>query len=476
MEIIIGRGHELSILKKSYSSSRSEFVAVYGRRRVGKTFLIREFFKNNFSFHCSGLADEKMKAQLKNFNIALSKYAQKSVPLVDNWLDAFEQLIVVLESCTEKRKVVFLDELPWMDTAKSGFIAALEHFWNDWASARKDIVLIVCGSATSWMMDKLIGNKGGLHNRLTNRIWVKPFTLSECESYFKSRRIKMSRYQIAECYMIMGGIPYYLDYIDRDFSLSENIDRLFFQEGGQMRDEFDNLYSALFRNSQQYEKVVELLSKKGMGLSRDELSSVKKGKSGSGLTTILKNLEKCGFIQSYLFYGQKSRNKLYQLVDPYTLFYFHFIRSGRYNDNHFWTKAQLSGELNAWRGYSFEMLCLYHEQQIKNVLGISGVMTNVSSWSSKVIEKGIRGAQIDLLIDRKDGYVNLCEMKYSKKEFSIDSKEREELENKIAAFQRETKSKQTVLLTMVTTFGVKVNSHSDIIQNTVVLDDLFRSI
>lgn len=471
--VIIGREQELSILKKTYSSSRSEFVAVYGRRRVGKTFLVREFFKNRFSFHCTGLAEGKTKAQLKNFNIALSKYAQESIPQADNWLDAFEQLIVLIESRPERRKVIFLDELPWMDTARSGFIAALEHFWNDWASARKDIVLIVCGSATSWMMDKLIGNKGGLHNRLTNRILVKPFTLSECESYFKSRRIKMSRYQIAECYMIMGGIPYYLDYIDREYSLNENIDRLFFQEGGQMGDEFDNLYSALFKNSQQYEKVVELLSKKGMGLSREELSSVKKGKSGSGMTTILKNLEKCGFIRSYLSFGQKTRDKLYQLTDPYTLFYFHFIRSGCYNDQHFWTNALLSGELNAWRGYSFEILCLCHEQQIKQALGISGVMTNVSAWRSKVIEPGRRGAQIDLLIDHKDAYINLCEMKFSKKEYSIDRKDKEDLENKIEAFQGETKTRHTVLLTMVTTFGVKANSYSDIVQKTVVLDDLF---
>lgn len=283
----------------------------------------------------------------------------------------------------------------------------------------------------------------------------------------------MSRYQIAECYMIMGGIPYYLDYIDRDYSLNENIDRLFFQEGGQMRDEFDILYSALFKNSQQYEKVVELLSKKGMGLSREELSSVKNGKSGSGMTTILKNLEKCGFIRSYLSFGQKTRDKLYQLTDPYTLFYFHFIRSGRYNDQHFWTNALLSGELNAWKGYSFEMLCLCHEQQIKQALGISGVMTNVSAWRSKVIEPGKRGAQIVLLIDHKDGYINLCEMQFSKKEYSIDRKDKKDLENKIEAFQSETKTRQTILLTIVTTFGVKANAYSDIVQKTVVLDDLF---
>lgn len=471
---IIGRENELAILKKVSTSAKSEFVAVYGRRRVGKTYLVREYYQNKFSFHCTGLAKGKTKAQLKNFRLSLEKYADTPVLQFDNWLDAFERLMTVLDTRSEKRKIVFLDELPWMDTARSGFISALEHFWNDWASARKDIVLIACGSATSWMMDKLIGNKGGLHNRLTNRIWVRPFTLAECEAYFKSRKIKLSRYQVAECYMIMGGIPYYMDYLDSEYSFSENIDRLFFQEGGQMRDEFDNLYSALFKNSQQYEKVVELLSKNKMGLSRWELSFVKKGKSGSGLTTILKNLEKCGFIRSYHSFGQKQRNKLYQLTDPYTLFYFHFINNGRFNDNHFWTNGLHSGEVTAWKGLSFEMLCLCHEQQIKQALGISGVMTSVSSWRAKKSEPTKKGAQIDLLIDRKDGYVHLCEMKYGKKEYVIERKDKEDIENKIDAFLSETRTKQTILVTMVTTYGVKHNVNSDIVQKNVILDDLFR--
>lgn len=473
---VIGRKREMEILEKAVSSSKSEFVAIYGRRRVGKTYLVREFFDNKFSFHCTGLAKGKTKAQLRNFNISLTKYSGQSVTQAKTWLDSFEQLISLLEQSDAKRKVVFLDELPWMDTARSGFISALEHFWNDWASARKDVVLIVCGSAASWMMDKLIGNKGGLHNRLTNKIWIKPFTLSECEAYFKFRKVKLNRYQIAECYMIMGGIPYYLDYIDKDYSLNENIDRLFFQEGGQMRDEFDNLYSALFKNSGQYEKVVELLSKSGKGLSREELTPAKKGKSGSGLTTVLKNLERCGFIRSYVAFGQKTRNKLYQLTDFYTLFYFYFIRSERFNDDHFWTNAMLSGELNAWRGYSFERLCLCHEQQIKHALGISGTMTCVSSWRAKKSESGSKDAQIDLIIDRKDGYVNLCEMKYGRKEFVIDKKYKGEIDNKIDAFQTETKTKQTILMTMVTTYGVKNNTYSDIVQKQVVLNDLFNEL
>ena len=299
---------------------------------------------------------------MQNFNATLQRYSPNPVKKSRNWLEAFDRLIYILEASSAKRKIVFLDELPWMDTPRSNFIPALEHFWNDWASGRRDVVLVVCGSATSWMTDKLINNKGGLHNRLTNRILVQPFTLLECEAYFASRKIKLSRYQIAECYMIMGGIPYYLDYIDKAYSLNENIDRLFFRPQGQMRTEFENLYSALFKNSDKYMKVVELLSKKAKGLSREELASVKKGKSGADLTKILSNLEKCGFIRSYTAFGQKTRNKLYQLIDPYTLFYFQFIHSEEYDDQNYWTHSMLSAERNAWAGYSFEMLCLNHQE------------------------------------------------------------------------------------------------------------------
>ena len=287
---IVGRKDEIAILDKVTESSRSEFVAIYGRRRVGKTYLVREYYDNKFAFHCSGLSKSNTKAQLQNFNATLQRYSSKPIKKSRNWLEAFDRLIDILEASSDKRKIVFLDELPWMDTPRSNFIPALEHFWNDWASGRRDVVLVVCGSATSWMMDKLINNKGGLHNRLTNRIFVQPFTLLECEAYFASRKIKLSRYQIAECYMIMGGIPYYLDYIDKAYSLNENIDRLFFRPQGQMRTEFENLYSALFKNSDKYMKVVELLSKKAKGLSREELASVKKGKSGADLTKILSNL------------------------------------------------------------------------------------------------------------------------------------------------------------------------------------------
>ena len=464
---IIGRKAEISSLNRVATSGRSEFVAIYGRRRVGKTYLVREFFDNNFSFKCTGLANSKTRAQLKNFNLALRRFAGKEIKQARTWLDSFEQLSDILDKSATKRKVVFLDELPWMDTARAGFIQALEHFWNEWASARRDIVLVVCGSSTSWMMDKLINNKGGLHNRLTNKILLKPFTLSECEQYFKSRKIVLSRYQIAEYYMIMGGIPYYLDYIEKGVPINQNIDKLFFDEGGQMRNEFDNLYSALFKNTELYLNVVRAINKKGQGLTRKELTTTLKIKSGSALTKVLKDLEKCGFIRSYLDFKSKTRNKVYQLTDPYTLFYYKFIDSQEYTDKHFWSNSLNTPERNTWAGLSFEILCLNHSDQILNALGISGVRTNITSWRGE-------SAQIDMVIDRKDDCINLCEMKFSRKEFTIDKQYSEKLENKIESFIEETSTSKAILLTLITSKGLKINTYSDIAQCQVTLDDLFN--
>lgn len=468
--IIVGRQKEQTILKSLKESEKSEFVALYGRRRVGKTFLVREFFANEFTFQFSGLANATTKEQLLHFNMTLRRKASKDIRLPKNWLEAFEQLIDYIETSKPKRKVIFLDELPWLDTPRSNFIQALEHFWNGWASARHDILLIVCGSATSWMIDKLINNHGGLHNRITYKILLEPFTLNECEAYFEAMNMGYNRYQIAECYMVMGGIPFYLSLLKKGLSVSQNIDKLFFEENAQLRNEFTNLYAALFRNSEDYIKVVEAMSKKNKGVSRDEISKACKIPSSGALTLVLKNLESCGFIRSYTAFGKQERDKLYQLMDFYTLFYFKYIKANKYNDEHFWTHSLDTPQHNAWAGYSFEMLCLHHIKHIKKALGISGVQTLVSTWRSKTSEKG---AQIDLVIDRQDQTINLCEMKFSTQLYSITRKEEELLQARKLTFMEETKTRKAIHLTMLTTFGIQPNVHSDRIQSEVKMEDLF---
>lgn len=468
---IIGRHNEKLILERLYNSGSSEFVAIYGRRRVGKTFLVREFFDNDFTFQLSGLANSNIKEQLLNFNMTLKRYVNKDISVPGSWIEAFEQLIDYIETCPSGRKIIFLDELPWLDTPYSNFIQAFEHFWNGWASARHDILMIVCGSATSWITDKLINNHGGLHNRLTYKMRLEPFSLKECEEFFNHREIELNRYQIAECYMVMGGIPYYLNLIVKGLSIYQNIDMLFFAENAQLRNEFENLYASLFKNSYNYIKVVEALSKKNKGLSRKEITELTKIPTSGNLSTILKNLENCGFIRSYNAFGKRERDKLYQLTDFYTLFYFKYIKANEYNDDMFWTNSIDTPLHNSWAGYAYEMLCLNHIKQIKNALGISGVQSNVSAWRSTVSGNG---AQIDLLIDRKDQTINVCEIKFSTENYSITKAYEENLRNKISSFRQETKTKKAIHLTLITTYGLTVNKYSGMVQKEVVFEDLFN--
>jgi uncharacterized protein len=471
MATIIGRLFEQNELQRYYQSDSSEFVAIYGRRRIGKTFLVREFFKDNFDFYLTGLANASMASQLINFQFSIKKAGFMDAPLTKNWLYAFQQLKELLEQSSHKRKVVFLDEMPWMDTVKSDFIPALEHFWNSWASGRSDIVLIVCGSSTSWMMNKLLNNKGGLHNRITQRLKIQPFTLLECKNYLQSLGISWDDYQITEGYMIFGGIPYYWSLLRKGLSLAQNADALFFRENGALRDEFKNLYAALFRNSVKYTQLVEVMSKKNKGFTRDELIESGKEKSGGGLSKMLEDLENCGFIRSYLSIGKKSRDRLYQLTDFYTLFYFHFLKSIPASADNYWCTMVDTPSHSSWSGYAFEQVSLAHIQQIRQSLGISGVHCKYATWRSKEAENG---AQIDLLIDRNDSVINVCEMKYSIHPFAIDKNYAQNLRNKIGTFKEETKTPKSVFLTFITTFGVKPNEYSGMVQNEVKMIDLFN--
>ena len=467
---IIGRVKEKAVLERIYQSNKSEFVAVYGRRRVGKTFLIKEYFEDELVFHTAGLAKDLMPRQIKSFyedlvECGLPPQAERP----KDWIDVFTLLRELIKQSKQNRKVILLDELPWMDTPRSGFISALEHFWNSWASGRHDIVLIACGSATSWMMDKLINNHGGLHNRLTYQLYLEPFTLCESEQFLQSRGFKLSRYDIAVSYMILGGIPYYLDMLDARFSLAQNIDELLFRPNGMLAHEFFNLYAALFKNSEDYVRVVEALSKKKSGMSRIEIIDATSLRSGNGLTTILNNLERCGFIRKYKNYkGSRKEYTIYQLIDFFTLFHFTFLADKKFSS---WSVMQSTPTFYTWAGLTFELLALNHIEQIKDKLSIKGINTIEYAW--RYIDSD-EGAQIDLVIDRSDNTINLCEMKFSVGNYSIDKKYEMNLRNKLVRFMATTEKRKSVQLTFVTTYGVVQNAHSGIINNEIILDDLFR--
>ena len=470
--MIIGRKEEQQILHSAAQSENSEFVAVYGRRRVGKTYLIRETFGYKFTFQHTGLAKGNTKEQLFSFAISLRDAGYDDCPIPKSWLEAFSLLSTYLKNSTDEKKIVFLDELPWMDTPRSNFISAFEHFWNGWASARKDIVLIICGSATSWIINKVINDHGGLHNRVTKQIALQPFTLNECEMFAKSKGLEMSRYQLAECYMVLGGIPYYWSLLEKGLSLAQNIDKIIFAKNGKLSNEFNQLYASLFKSPEQYIDIVTALGKKKAGMTREEIIAATDKYSNGALSKVLDELEYCGFIRKYNGFDKKSKQAIYQLIDNYTLFYFKFIQQNENNDEHFWSASIDSAMHRAWSGLAFERLCMAHTQQIKATLGIAGVLSNVYSWRKEADETS-DGAQVDLLIDRKDQVINLCEMKYSLSEYAIDAEYEQKLRNKKSAFINATNTRKAVHLTMVTTFGIKANVHSGIVQNEVKLDDLF---
>jgi len=468
---IIGRRAEQEALRHYFSSSKSEFVALYGRRRVGKTFLIRETLGSDFIFYASGLLNGSVVEQIANFNREIANYGGKHLTAAKNWGEAFSNLNAILDlSQSEDKKVIFLDEIPWMCAPRSGFLPALDHFWNRYASMRKDILLIICGSAASWIIENIVNNTGGLHNRLTGQIYLQPFSLSECEQYFQAKGINIPRYQVAEAYMIFGGIPYYMDFFRPKYSLAQNIDDIYFKENAPLRNEYENLYKSLFQNADGHIRVIEALAAKNYGKTREEIASATGISEGGWLSKILDELKTSGFIREYRSFGKKKKDRIYQLIDPFTLFCQRFDTKRDAYSSDFWLRFCATPAHWAWAGYAFEILCLLHVPQIRKALGISGVLTEVYSWKSKTQAPG---AQIDLVIERADQVINLCEIKYASSEYLIDKEYDLNLRNKRSAFLAETRARKAAHTTMITTYGLRKNAYQAGIHFEVTLDDLF---
>jgi len=475
---IIGREYEQRTLQSICEETEAKLVAVFGRRRVGKTFLIKNFFKENFDFFFTGSFETPMKIQLALFAEALKKYSGVEQPVPKNWHEAFRQLEVYLATLRKKQIVVFLDELPWMDTPKSGFLTAFSYFWNSWASTCKGLKMIICGSATSWMLDKIIGDRGGLYGRCSRTIHVSPFSLYEVEQFLmKKKGIKWTRYQILEAYMIMGGIPYYLDMLEKGLPFAQNIDNLFYRDGAPLRTEYDFLFRSLFKSSTMYRQVVEALSKKNKGLTLKEIKEEINLGDGGVLSTVIDNLCKCGFIRAYSAYGKRGKGTIYQLIDLFCLYHQKFLGGQNVTDAHFWSNIK-DGAKNAWAGYAFEMLCLHHIKQIRVKLGISGVLTNICSWSIKkqTDADGAEwdGAQIDLLLCRADNVIDVCEMKYCKSLYTVTAAYDEKIRERNGTFEHFTKTKDALHNVLITTYGVKRNMYADTFNNVVTADDLFK--
>ena len=472
--MIIGRKKEQDILDTCLNSGKAEFVAVYGRRRVGKTFLVREYFGGVFSFYATGVAGGKTRDQLKAFNqsLQLAGCQERAVPR--DWFEAFSRLRSLLERSDVSRDrasgriVVFLDELSWLDTARSDFRPALDFFWNGWASARDDTMLVICGSATSWMIKNIIDDHGGFHNRVTRQIHLQPFTLAECEELYRANGVVLSRQQVMESYMVFGGIPYYIDLIDRRSSLAQNIDQLCFERSGQLRHELGRLFASLFKHPGKHEAIVRELAQRRGGATRTELAAAPGIVDGQQLTRALSELEQCGFVRRYREFTKGKNGARFQLIDPFTLFSLRFLEG---DGVHSWTEYLNTPSYYAWRGGAFELVCLIHSAGIKEALRVGGVASEESSWRSKASEPG---AQVDLVIDRADGVINLCEMKFTDGEFAIDRAYDAALRNKVAAFAAETGTRKAIRLTMVTMSGLAHNAYWGTVQNELSADDLFE--
>ena len=473
--MLVGRDNEQSVLLSLLDRDESQFCAVYGRRRVGKTFLIRETFAGKFAFQHIGLANASRKEQLYEFRESLRQAGLTLRTTPQSWYEAFHKLEELLNRLPAGKKVIFLDELSWMDTPKSNFISALEHFWNGWATARpeKDIILIVCGSATSWIINKVIYNHGGLHNRLTMQLHLKPFTLKECKEYTQSLHIELSHKDIAEAYMIMGGVPYYWSFLHKGESLAQNIDRLFFAENAPLAHEYDILYASLFKNSGIHTTIINTLASKKIGMTRKEILSTTQLSDNTTFSQALDELEQCSFIRRYHALGKKKHDTLYQLIDNLTLFHLRFIAGNTSRDRQYWLHTTGTPTYYTWAGLAFERLCLWHIPQIKTALSIAGIGSAEYSWRTEANSEH-DGAQIDLIIDRNDNIINLCEMKYSDAEYAITKEEDCRLRSRQSIFKSITHTRKTVHLTFITLYGLRHNAYWSSVQSEIQVDELFR--
>lgn len=470
--MIIGRHTELEQLKQAYDSDEAQLVAVYGRRRIGKTFLIRKAFSNSFFFAYSGALNVSNTDQLALFHDALIRHGFKNKTIPKNWFEAFGQLRDFIETSPAGRKVVFIDELPWMDAPRSKFVAALESFWNGWASGRDDILMIICGSASSWIIKKIFKNRGGLHNRVTRRIHLHPFTLCEIEELVRHRKLGFSRNQILEGYMVMGGVPYYWTKLSSEKSMAQNINDIFIHEDGELRYEFNDLYASVYSQPEKYISAIEALATRKTGLTREQISKAGKLENNGHLTTILQDLIECGFIRKYCHTDKKTRDALYQLVDCYTLFYYQFVRNSPGYDDEYWTKIQQTPLYHTWCGLAFERVCLLHARQIKVALGISGIIANIHSWHVAKTEEH-PGVQIDLLIDRSDGVMNMCEMKYAPNGFTITAAEAKRLAERMRVLSMYIPKRKAIQLVMITSDGISGKSRLIQPVREVTADQLF---
>jgi hypothetical protein len=483
---IIGRHEEQQELNDIFNSKKSEFVAVFGRRRVGKTYLIKNFFqtKDCLYFQVIGLQHGALEVQLENFTEALSEVFYDNMPLQRpaNWKEALQRLTTAINKYPHKKMVLFFDELPWMATSRSGLLEALDYIWNKHWVNNPQLKLIICGSSASWIIKKIIYNKGGLHNRVTRQMIIRPFLLNETKSYLESLGCKLNPDHILEIYMAIGGIPYYLNGIKKNLSANQNINNLCFRREGLLFDEFNKLFKSLFYDANAYIELIRIIAQKRYGISRAELEEqAKLSQKGGTLTDRLKDLEETGFILSFLPMEHKTRGVYYKVIDEFCLFYLTWLEPEKDTlikmeaKSNFWKLKHNTPAWNSWSGYAFEAICYKHLSQIRQALDIP---ENSSAFGWRYVPtkgEAEQGAQIDLLFDRDDNAITICEIKFCDEPYTITKSYAKNLLNKKNLFAKKTKTQKLLFLAIIAAHGVKENFYTDeLISKTVSLEDLFR--
>ncbi|MDD6206472.1 ATP-binding protein [Succinivibrio sp.] len=485
--MLIGREKEIKKLNELYHSEDAELIALYGRRRVGKTYLIDEVFRDRLNFRHAGLSppidSEKenvkahlMKDQLTHFFRSLTMQGYKGKKTPESWLEAFYMLedLLVEKYKDNERIVVFLDEMQWLDTPKAKFMTGFEAFWNGWACHRKNLMVIVCGSSSSWILTNIINNHGGLYGRVTFEIKLKPFTLRECEQFLTSKEICMSRYDVIQAYMMVGGIPYYLRYFNKRLSLAQNINEIFFADEAPLKDEFNRMFASLFKNAEPIKQIIKAIASKNKGITRKELSEITGVTDSGEVSRQLNALIAGDFIIKYKSFGDNKRDEIYKLVDPFSYFYLTFLDKSSDNRNIDWINIEDSSRVLSWKGYAFENVCWNHIHQIKMALQIGGVSTTEALWSKRG-DENTRGTQIDLIIVRKDNVVHMCEIKFYNEEFEVDKDYHLILERRKKILREQIPKRATIHNTLITTYGLRKTNYFGDFVHVVTIDQLFEN-
>jgi len=481
---IIGRKEEQQELTDLFNSKKAEFAVVYGRRRIGKTFLIEQFFRHKkcIFFHITGVQDGLLKEQLAEFAKAIGKafYNGAGIKTAPSWMEAFEELNSAINNLSAAKKIViFIDELPWMATRRSRILQALDYYWNHYWSKNKKLKLVVCGSSASWIIKNIIYNKGGLHNRYTRCLLIKPFLLHETKEFLISRNIKMIDKQILQLYMAIGGIPHYLDKVKKGFSAAQNIEQLCFKENGILFSEFEKLFKSLFEDAKIYIELIKMIAALRGGVTRSYIEEKSKlTKKGGTLTDRLNDLEQAGFIKSFLPLKHQRQGMYYRIIDEYVYFYLKWIEPQKHTLSHqsgndYWLHHSNTSQYFAWVGYSFESVCYKHISQIQKSLKIPAG-SQVGTWrfnpKNNIKE---RGAQIDLLFERSDDAITICEIKCTDKPFRIDKQYYNNLMNKIEVYRKISKTSKQILIAFISANGIVKSTYADCISAITTLDDLF---